>query len=122
MATSAKVNENISSDAMQAYLDRWMGLDRDAEKLMKQAMKACKDGPRKDQKELKDEMKDAGVRMDAFKALLGVRKAQDKMQRAVGKLDDDDLQQYKKIADDFPKDTIFGFMARKALDEAEFED
>src|ERR1044072_3012886 len=109
MATSATTNENISSDAMSAYLDRWMGLDKDAEKIMTTAMKACKDGPRADQKELKDEIKENGVRWDTFKALLAVRKAGDKMRKAAGKLEEDDLAQYRKIAEDFDGDTIFGF-------------
>lgn len=122
MATSVtKINENISPEAMKAYLDRWMGMEADAQSIMGKAMKDCKDGPRKDQKDLKSEMRNAGVRLKAFTALLEVRKAQDKLQEVASDLEDQDLEQYRKIANDFPKDTIFGFMARKALDDPEFE-
>jgi hypothetical protein len=120
-ASAAKENANISSEAMEAYLDRFMGMEAEAQSIMGKAMKECKDGPRKDQRDLKSEMKDAGVRLKAFGALLAVRKAQEKMADAASGLEDDDLDQYRKIAQNFDKDTIFGYMARKALDEAEFE-
>lgn len=121
MATAAGVNEDISADAMDAYLDRWLGLDEQAASIMGAAMKECKDGPRKDQKDLKEEMKSNGVRIPAFKALLAVRKAEAKARKVREDLEDDDLAQYRKIAEDYPEDTIFGFMARKALNEPDLD-
>jgi hypothetical protein len=86
---------------MSAYLDRWTGLDGKAETIMTTAMKACKDGPRKEQKDLKGEIKDAGIRWKVFQALLKVRNKTDEIEEAGKDLEDDDLDQFREIAANF---------------------
>lgn len=116
MARSAGDGSNtIDKDQMSAYLDRWVGLDKDAEKIMMAAMKKCKDGPRADQSELRTEMKDAGIRMKTFNALLKVRKHTDKAAEAAKDLVDDDLAQFEEIAGHFEDDeNLFASAIRKA--------
>jgi uncharacterized protein (UPF0335 family) len=116
MASPASGNA-ISKETIEAFLDRMEGLEDDATKIMMDAMSECRDGPRADQKELRKEIKNAGVRMKAFNALWTARKAQRKPQKAFDALEDDDRDQMSELAAQL-SDTPFGAYVKRLLDEA----
>jgi hypothetical protein len=118
MARAAGDN-TISPDAVVAFLDRYRGLEKDAEKIMGAAMKACKDGPRAGQKQIRSEAKEAGIRANVFKSLLKVREGIDSAKRAAKGLEDDDLDQFTEIVGQMQgEDTpdLFAHAATSAVD------
>jgi hypothetical protein len=95
MAEAAKPNQ-ISKETLEAFLDRYEGLETEAQDIMIEAMNTCRTGPRAQQKELRQEMKDAGIRMRTFNALWSARAAQIKLQKKI-----EDLSEDEDFADDF---------------------
>jgi hypothetical protein len=118
MAEAAREN-HISREAIEAYLDRYEGLEDDAVEIMTTAMKACKDGPRTEQKDLRAEMKSAGIRMKTFNAMWQIRQEVRKSERKVAELEDDDLDQMRECAQALAG-TPFGDMLQARLDEPAF--
>ena len=114
MAGAAKAN-HISKETIEAYLDRFEGLEDEATSIMMTAMKECKDGPRQGQKDLKAEMKSAGVRLKTFGALWAARKAERSASNKIAELEDDDLDQLKECATSL-KDTPFGEWLQQRID------
>ena len=115
MAEAASGNM-ITKETIEAFLDRFEGLEDDAQSIMMKAMKECKDGPRTDQKELRVEMKSAGVRMKTFNAMWAVRQEARKSAAKVAELEDDDLDQLREFAVQM-KGTPFGDLIAARLDE-----
>lgn len=116
MATKAGTDNTISKETLEAYLDRFEGMEDDAQSIMMTAMKACKDGPRADQKELRTEMKSAGIRMKTFNAMWAVRQEVRKSTAKLSELEDDDLDQMRQFATSM-KGTPFGDLIAQRLDE-----
>jgi hypothetical protein len=116
MATAAGKENHIEKETIEAYLDRYEGLEDDAVSIMTAAMKKCKDGPRADQKDLRAEMKSAGVRMKTFNALWALRQEIRKSTKTVASLEDDDLDQMREFATAM-KGTPFGDLIQARLDE-----
>jgi uncharacterized protein (UPF0335 family) len=122
MAEAAKPNEPVTKEQLEAFMDRYAGFEEQAATIMGEAMNDCKNGPRAAQKELRDEMKGAGIRMKAFNALWAIRKAQDKLGSAISELEDDDREQFQLLADqlsqegedaDFDEQLSLGAWARQ---------
>lgn len=115
MADAAKSNQ-ISKKVIEGFLDRMENLEDQAVEIMMTAMKACKDGPRADQKELRQEIKDAGIRMKAFNVLWQQRMFERKAQNKMNELEDDDLDQMRMLASSL-KGTPFGDLIAARIDE-----
>ena len=115
MAEAAKEN-HISKKAIEAFLDRYEGLEDQATEIMIEAMNKCRTGPRADQKELRQEMKEAGIRMKTFNALWSQRMFERKAQEKMNALEDDDLDQMRQLASAL-KGTPFGDLIAARIDE-----
>lgn len=116
MASPARAENHIAKEAIEAYLDRFEGMEDTAQSIMMKAMKDCKDGPRKDQKDLRTEMKDAGFRMKTFNAMWALRQEIRKTTAKIADLEDDDLDQMREFATAM-KGTPFGDLIQQRLDE-----
>lgn len=116
MAAAAGKENHIDKETIEAYLDRFEGMEDDAVSIMTTAMKKCKDGPRKDQKDLRTEMKQAGVRMKTFNTLWALRQEIRKSTAKMSELEDDDLDQMREFATAM-KGTPFGDLIQARLDE-----
>jgi hypothetical protein len=116
MAAKAGQGNHIKKETIEAYLDRYEGLEDDAVSIMTSAMKKCKDGPRSDQKDLRTEMKGAGIRMKTFNAMWALRMEIRKTSAKVAELEDDDLDQLREFATAM-KGTPFGDLIQARLDE-----
>jgi len=114
MAAAAGANQ-LDPDVMTEFLDKFIELDDAATAIMTSAMKACKDGPRKDQKELRVEMKQAGVRMRTFNALAAAKRAERMAGKKIDDLEDDDRSQLEEVASAM-KGTPFGDFIQARLD------
>ncbi|WP_316172106.1 MULTISPECIES: hypothetical protein [unclassified Bradyrhizobium] len=119
MAEAAKPTNAVSKEAIEAFLDRFEGLEDEALDIMMEAMRVCKDGPRAKQKELLDEIKAAGVRKKTFKALWKQRDYERKAREAISGLEDDDLDQMREFATAMAG-TPMGDLISARLDEADF--
>ena len=119
MARAAGEGNAISKETIEAYLDRFEGLEDQAVEIMMAAMKECKDGPRAEQKDLRSEMKSNGVRMATFNAMWNARQAQRKAARKFAELEDDDLDQMREFATSM-KGTPFGDYINGLMDEPAF--
>ncbi len=107
MATEAKLNDPITKDAIDAYLDRMWGLEEEARSIMGAAMKECKDGPRAEQKDLRKEIKSAGINLKAFDVVWQMRKFEEALRVAIADLEDEAREQLIATADAFGE-TGFG--------------
>ncbi len=116
MAAKAKAENQISRETIEAYLDRFEGFEDEAVSIMTTAMKACKDGPRSGQKDLRSEMKDNGIRMKTFNAMWALRQEIRKTTAKVADLEDEDLDQMRQFAISM-KGTPFGDLIQARLDE-----
>lgn len=115
MAEAAKENV-ISKKVIEGFLDRYENLEDKASEIMIDAMNRCRTGPRADQKELRQEMKDAGIRMKTFNALWHQKLAERKAQEKMNALEDDDLDQMRQLASSL-KGTPFGDLIAARIDE-----
>jgi uncharacterized protein (UPF0335 family) len=115
MAEAARAN-NISREEIEAYLDRWEGLEEEALGIMMTAMAECKNGPRSGQKDLRAEMKGKGVRMKTFNALWAQRDFERKARAKLDALEDDDRDQMREFVQAMG-DTPFGQLIQARLDE-----
>ena len=116
MAASAKAENAIEGKTIEAFLDRFEGMEDEAQSIMMTAMKVCKDGPRSNQKDLRTEMKGVGVRMRTFNAMWALRQEVRKTSAKVAELEDDDLDQLRQFAISM-KGTPFGDLIAARLDE-----
>jgi hypothetical protein len=94
----AAIPNNISKNELEAFLDRWQGLEDEAKGIMMEAMRECKEGPRAGQKDLLEEMKAKGIRKRTFKALWKQRDFENKALEAIEALEDDDRDQMREFA------------------------
>lgn len=104
MAEAAKPNEPVTKEQLEAFLDRFAGFEEQAASIMGEAMSDCKNGPRAAQKEIRKELKAAGIRMNTFNALWAIRKAQDKLGETISELEEDDREQFQLLADQLSKE------------------
>ena len=119
MAEAATQNA-ISMETLEAFLDRFEGLEDEAASIMGEAKNKCKNGPRAGQKELRQEMKDAGIRRATFDALWILRQEKTKTENKIAELEDDDLDQLRECATAF-KGTPFGDLLTTRMDEPAFK-
>ena len=96
MAASAKPENHIDVGMIDEYLDRFEELEDKAIGIMTEAMAACK-GPRGEQRTLRKEMKEAGIRMQTFNALWAGRMVERKLDKKINDLEGDDLDQLREF-------------------------
>lgn len=99
MASAAKPSNHIDPKVLTSFLDRHMAMEDEVVTIMMTATKECKDGPRQDQKDLKLEIKEAGIPSKVWGAALAVRKALRKPEEAIADLEDDDRDQLLIVAE-----------------------
>lgn len=119
MAKKAGSENALEGETVQAFLDRFEGMEDQAVEIMTKAMAACKNGPRQDQKDLRAEMKAAGVRMATFNAMWALRQEQRKATRKVDELEEDDRDQLRQFATSM-KGTPMGDLIQQRLDDVAF--
>lgn len=112
MAEAARPNDPIAKEMLEAYLDRYAGLEQEAIDMVMETMRAVKDGPRASQKDLKKEMKSAGIRMGTFNLMWAAKSAEIKLAAKFEAVADDqdradDYEQIKECAKAL-SDTPFG--------------
>lgn len=115
----AAIPNNISKNELEAYLDRWEGLEDEALGIMMEAMRQCKEGPRAGQKDLLEEMKSKGIRKRTFKALWKQRDYERKAKEVIDNLEDDDRDQMQEFAQAM-KGTPMGDLIASRLDDSAF--
>jgi uncharacterized protein (UPF0335 family) len=113
----AAIPNNISKNELEAFLDRWEGLEDEATGIMMDAMRECKEGPRAGQKDLLEEMKSKGIRKKTFKALWKQRDFERKAKEVLEALEDDDADQMREFAQAM-KGTPMGDLIASRLDDA----
>jgi uncharacterized protein (UPF0335 family) len=118
MAEAAKPN-HIKKEDLEAFLDRYEAVEDEAQTMISDMMNKVKNGPRADQKAIRQEMKEAGVRMKTFNALWGVRMEARKSAKKIAELEDDDLDQLREFATAM-KGTPMGEMIQARLDDPAF--
>ena len=96
MAAAAAKANGYDIEKIEAYLDRMAGLEAECASIMGKAMQECKT-LRDDQKEIKQEAKDAGIRSKVFAELWAARKAVVKSETALMALEGDDRDQIEEI-------------------------
>lgn len=106
MAAEAKTN-GYSMKAIDAFLDRMEGIEAECASIMGKAMQECK-ALREDQKDIKQEAKDAGIRSKVFAEMWSARKALSKSETALLALEGDDRDQIEEILRHANDDKSFG--------------
>lgn len=106
MAAEAKTN-GYSMKAIDAFLDRMEGVEAECASIMGKAMQECK-ALREDQKDIKQEAKDAGIRSKVFAEMWNARKALSKSETALLALEGDDRDQIEEILRHANDDKSFG--------------
>lgn len=106
MAAEAKTN-GYSMKAIDAFLDRMEGIEAECASIMGKAMQECK-ALREDQKDIKQEAKDAGIRSKVFAEMWNARKALSKSETALLALEGDDRDQIEEILRHANDDKSFG--------------
>ncbi|MGY3588034.1 hypothetical protein [Bradyrhizobium sp. USDA 4350] len=106
MAAEAKSN-SYSMKTIDAFLDRMEGIEVECASIMGEAMQRCKT-LRDDQKDIKQEAKDAGIRSKVFTEMWNARKALRKSETALLALEGDDREQIEEILAHATDDRSFG--------------
>lgn len=107
MAAEAKPTNGYDMKKIDAFLDRMEGIEAECASVMGKAMQECKT-LRDDQKEIKKEAKDAGLRSKVFAQLWQARKALSKSESDLLALEDDDRDQIEEILRHASDDKSFG--------------
>lgn len=112
MASEAKPSNEFDMKKIDGFLDRMQSAEDECATIMGKAMRNCKT-LREDQKEIKTEAKDAGIRPKVFGKLWNARKALVKSEADINSLENDDREQIEEIlrhanSDKSFKDTPFG--------------
>lgn len=107
-SSEGAVENHVSPEILQDGLQRMRELEDQAQSIMMKAMKECKDGPRKEQKELREELKQQGVRGKVFSALWQAEKAQRQASKVVNALEENDEEQLTECIQAFGEDSPFG--------------
>jgi uncharacterized protein (UPF0335 family) len=107
MAAEAAKGNGYDIEKIEAYLDRMAGVEAEIASIMGKAMQECKT-LRDDQKDIKQEAKDAGIRPKVFTELWNARKALRKSEAALLDLEGDDRDQIEEILRHATDDKSFG--------------
>lgn len=107
MAAEASGGNGYDIQKIDAYLDRMQGLEDECATIMGKAMQECKT-LRSDQKDIKQEAKDAGIRPKVFTELWNARKALRKSEASLLDLEGDDRDQIEEILRHATDDKSFG--------------
>ena len=95
MAAEAKSN-TYDMEQIESFMDRMQSEEDAVASIMGKAMKDCQ-GPRGNQKEIKDEAKQIGIRPKVFNAIWAQRKALNAAEAKITDLEDDDREQIEEI-------------------------
>lgn len=96
MAAEAKPGNGYDFNKIDGYLDRMENIEGECASIMGKAMQECK-SLRDDQKDIKEEAKQAGIRPKVFGKLWQARKALKKSEADINDLDGDDREQIEEI-------------------------
>ena len=109
MASEAKPGASNGYDfnKIDAFLDRMENIEDECASIMGSAMQQCK-SLRDDQKDIKEEAKQAGIRPKVFSKLWQARKALKKSEADINDLDGDDREQIEEILRHANSDKSFG--------------
>ncbi|ACI92685.1 hypothetical protein OCAR_5554 [Afipia carboxidovorans OM5] len=107
MASEAKPSNGYDIKKIDGYLDRMQNIEDECASIMGKAMQECK-SLREDQKEIKEEAKNAGIRSKVFNELWKARKAVLKSESSLSDLDGDDREQIEEILRHANDDKSFG--------------
>jgi uncharacterized protein (UPF0335 family) len=107
MAAEASKPNAYSMEKIDAFLDRMQGIETECASIMGKAMQECKT-LREDQKDIKQEAKDAGIRPKVFAKLWNARKALTKSEADLQDLEGDDRDQIEEILRHAQDDKSFG--------------
>lgn len=116
------VENHVSPEILQDGLERMRELEDEATKIMMAAMKECKDGPRAKQKELREELKQKGVRGKVFSALWQAEKAQKQASKVINALEENDEEQLTECIQAFGEESPFGRYLQDLRAEDPFAD
>lgn len=107
MAAEAAKTNGYDMTKIDAFLDRMEGVEAECASIMGKAMQECK-ALRDDQKDIKQEAKDAGIRSKVFAEMWNARKALRKSETALLALEGDDRDQIEEILSQATDDKAFG--------------
>lgn len=109
MAAEAKPGAGNGYDfgKIDNYLDRMENIESECASIMGKAMQECK-SLRDDQKDIKEEAKQAGIRPKVFGKLWAARKALSKSEADINDLEGDDREQIEEILRHANNDRSFG--------------
>lgn len=107
MAAEAKQTNGYDMKKIDAFLDRMEGIEAECGSIMGKAMQECKT-LRQDQKEIRQEAKDAGIRSKVFAQFWSARKAISKSETDLQALEGDDRDQIEEILRHAVDDKSFG--------------
>jgi uncharacterized protein (UPF0335 family) len=107
VAQQAKASNGYDMKKIDAYLDRMEGIENECSSIMGKAMQECKT-LREDQRDIKQEAKDAGIRSKVFAKLWNARKALSKSEADMLDLEGDDREQIEEILKHAQDDKSFG--------------
>jgi uncharacterized protein (UPF0335 family) len=107
MAQQAAPSNGYDMTKIEALLDRMEGIENECRSIMGKAMQECKT-LREDQKEIKQEAKDAGIRSKVFAQFWNARKAISKSEADLNALEGDDREQIEEILRHATDDKSFG--------------
>jgi uncharacterized protein (UPF0335 family) len=107
MAQQAAASNGYDIKKIDAFLDRMEGIEAECASIMGKAMQECKT-LREDQRDIKQEAKDAGIRSKVFAKLWGARKALSKSEADLLDLEGDDREQIEEILKHAQDDKSFG--------------
>lgn len=98
MAAAAGKDNKIDGDMITAMMDRMAGLEQDKINTMMAAVAACKPFVEQ-QREIREEAKEQGIRIKVFNAAWGAKKAMITAEKRVADLEDDDAEQMSRAAE-----------------------
>jgi len=107
MAAEAAKSNGYDMTKIEAFLDRMEGIEAECATIMGRAMQECKT-LREDQKEIRQEAKDAGIRSKVFAEMWAARKALRKSETALLALEGDDRDQIEEIIRQASDKAAFG--------------
>lgn len=98
MAEAAKAN-TIDGDNLNAMIERMAGLEQDKVDTMMEAVAACKPIVEQ-QREIRNEAKEQGIRLKVFNAVWAAKKAMITAEKKIENLEDEDAEQMVRVADE----------------------
>lgn len=107
MAAEAGKPNVYDMNKIDAYLDRMQGIEDEVASIMGKAMQECKT-LREDQRDIRTEAKDAGIRSKVFAKLWNARKAISKSEADILDLEGDDRDQIEEILKHAQDNKSFG--------------